>query len=172
MSQAPILIESLKDNNGRRTISQAVFPPGAECPMHYHTEFEETFEVLEGEFTVFIGKTKLTLTTGQSTPKIKTNENHYFKNSSKKNVVVNIISEPGHAGGENATKILSGLERDGKYSLLTKFNGYNTLWIVLFDMTNTLLTATPKVIFNILVLFHGNSKIQRLRQDLLDKYCK
>jgi uncharacterized cupin superfamily protein len=66
--------------------------------MHYHTKSEETFKVIEGEFTVFIGKRKLTFTKGQSTPKIKTNENHYFKNSSQKNVVSNIIFERGHVG--------------------------------------------------------------------------
>src|SRR5450432_677392 len=148
MSNAPILIESLKENNGKRSVSKGIFPPGAECLKHYHTQWEETFEVVEGEFTVHIGKTVYSLTAGQSAPKIKINEIHYFQNLSKQNVIANVISEPGHAGCENATRILSGLESDGKFDLLGKFKGYNSLWIILYDMTNTLLIGLPKRIFS------------------------
>jgi quercetin dioxygenase-like cupin family protein len=171
VSNAPVLIESLKDNNSKRSVSKGVFPPGAECLKHYHTQWEETFEVLEGEFTVYIGKTVHTLTAGQSAPKIKTNEFHHFKNLSKQNVIANIISEPGYAGCENATKIVSGLETDGKFGLLGKFKGYNSLWIILYDMTNTLLTGLPKIIFSLLRLVDGKAAIQKEKQDLLDKYC-
>jgi quercetin dioxygenase-like cupin family protein len=171
MRKTPILIESLKDNNGKRSISKAVFPPGAKCFRHHHTQWEETFEVIEGEFTVYIGKAMHILTAGKSSPKIRTGEAHYFKNLSKQNVIANVISEPGHVGCENATKILSGLEADGRLDLLGKFKGYNSLWIVLYDMTNTLLTGLPKLIFSILRVVHGKDAIQREEQDLLDSYC-
>ena len=118
--------------------------------------------MLEGEFTVWQGNTKLTLTQGQLTPKIRTNEIHYFKNLSQKNVLANIIIEPGHAGCEHVTRILGGLEKDGLLSSLNKFKGYNVLWIVLLDLTNTLPTGIPKVIFKVLRLFCGrkNRKTQ------------
>jgi mannose-6-phosphate isomerase-like protein (cupin superfamily) len=171
MSNAPILIESLNDNGSKRSITQGVFPPGAECYFHYHTQFEETFEVIEGKFTVFIGNTKLTLTKGQSSPQIKKREIHRFKNLSQKNVIANIILEPGHPGCENVNKILSGLEKDGKFSLLSKLKGYNILWIIVYEMTNTLLTGMPKAIFYFLRLIKGEIKIKKLENALLDKYC-
>jgi mannose-6-phosphate isomerase-like protein (cupin superfamily) len=167
---APVLIESLRDNGGTRSVTRGFFPPGAESLLHYHTQFEETFEVVEGEFTVWLGTTKLTLGAGQSSPKIKSNELHRFKNLTQKNVVANVIIGPGHVGCENATLILAGLEKDGKIDMLYKFKGYNSLWIVLQEMTNTLPTGKPKVIFSILRFLLGRNKIEEMKQDLANKY--
>lgn len=110
-SLAPILIESLRDNNGRRSVTRLYLHPGRNLILHYHTEFEETFEVLEGEFTVWHAKTN-NINAGQSSRKIKLKETHRFKNQSQQIVIANVIVEPGHAGCEDVNKILAGLEKE------------------------------------------------------------
>jgi quercetin dioxygenase-like cupin family protein len=45
--------ESCTTNGGVRTVINGIFIPGAMAPMHYHTEFDESFEILEGELAVW-----------------------------------------------------------------------------------------------------------------------
>jgi mannose-6-phosphate isomerase-like protein (cupin superfamily) len=172
MSYGPTLIESLTTNNGKRTITRAVFPPGAKALLHYHTQFRETFKVHEGELTIFHGSTKQTLKTGQSSDTIKTYEVHCFKNLSHQNIVADIILEPGHLGCEMTNMILAGLEREGKLGLLSKFGGYNAEWIVLYDITNTVPVGIPRIIFSVLKFLYGNIKIEKIKQSFIEKYCR
>lgn len=172
MSLAPVTVESLKNNNGKRSVTLAIFPPGAECLWHEHAQYEETFEIKEGEFTVWHGTTKEVIKAGQSSGKIKLREPHRFKNESQQNVVAHIIVEPGHKGCEDVNSILAGLEKAGEFNNLNKFKGYNSLWIILYDMTNTLLTGMPRVIFTFLNFILGKNKLENVRRELLDKYLK
>jgi hypothetical protein len=98
--------------------------------------------------------------------------NYYEKNTFENNLISSgDILFTGHPGCENVNKILSGLEKDGKFSLLRKLKGYNILWIIVYEMTNTLLTGMPKAIFYFLRLIKGEIKIKKLENALLDKYC-
>ncbi|QLE56380.1 cupin domain-containing protein [Nostoc sp. TCL26-01] len=45
---------------------EGYFPPGSQTPPHRHTRYSEQLYVLEGEFTVWIGKNKVVLKTGES----------------------------------------------------------------------------------------------------------
>lgn len=172
MSDGPTLIESLTTNNGKRSVTRATFPPGAKALLHYHTQFRETFKVHKGELTILHGAIKQTLQAGQSSNTINTHEIHCFKNLSHQNVVADIILEPGHLGCEMTNMILAGLEREGKLGLLSKFGGYNVLWIVLYDITNTVPIGMPKIIFSVLKFLNGNIKIEKIRQSLIEKYCR
>ena len=42
------------------------FPPGTQTPPHRHTRYFEQLYVLEGEFTVWVGKNKVVLGAGES----------------------------------------------------------------------------------------------------------
>lgn len=52
------------DTDGSYGLVEIVVPPGHGSPWHVHTEEDEWFYVLEGNFTFYVGDTRLDLTTG------------------------------------------------------------------------------------------------------------
>ena len=53
-----------EDTNGAYGLIEVVVPAGVGSPWHVHPEEDEWFYVLEGELTVWIADTKLSLTPG------------------------------------------------------------------------------------------------------------
>ena len=51
---------------GKYDLVEGYFPPGTQTPPHRHTRYSEQLYVLEGEFTVWIGKNKVVLGAGES----------------------------------------------------------------------------------------------------------
>jgi len=73
------------------------FPPNMETPLHLHTKYAEHIYVLEGEFTVYLGKEKITLTPGEHFL-ISPNTPHVVAASSKQiNRALTIASPSGFA---------------------------------------------------------------------------
>jgi quercetin dioxygenase-like cupin family protein len=62
------MLETIKisaaDTNGEFGLLEIVVPKGAGSPWHVHPEEDEWFYVLDGEFTVYVGDTRLSLTPG------------------------------------------------------------------------------------------------------------
>ena len=52
--------------DGKYDLIEGYFPPGTQTPPHRHTRYSEQLYVLEGEFTVWVGKNKVVLGTGES----------------------------------------------------------------------------------------------------------
>ena len=52
------------DTNGSFGLLEIVVPPGHGSPWHVHPEEDEWFYVLDGNFTFYVGDTRLDLTTG------------------------------------------------------------------------------------------------------------
>jgi quercetin dioxygenase-like cupin family protein len=52
--------------DGKYDLVEGYFPPGSQTPPHRHTRYSEQLYVLEGEFTVWIGKNKVVLKVGES----------------------------------------------------------------------------------------------------------
>ena len=52
------------DTAGQLGLIEVVVPAGSGSPWHVHPEEDEWFYVLEGEFTVYVGDERLTLTPG------------------------------------------------------------------------------------------------------------
>jgi quercetin dioxygenase-like cupin family protein len=52
------------DANGSFGLLEIVVPPGLGSPWHVHPEEDEWFYVLDGNLTVYVGDTRLDLTTG------------------------------------------------------------------------------------------------------------
>jgi quercetin dioxygenase-like cupin family protein len=97
------------------TILEMDVAPKTGNPKHYHTLFEETFEVLEGE--LFIGKDKMTTTLkpGDSIT-VPIGSVHLFKNKTGLNCRVRISINPGNTDLEDAFSIYYGLKKDGLIS--------------------------------------------------------
>jgi quercetin dioxygenase-like cupin family protein len=51
---------------GQYDLIEGYIPPGTQTPLHRHTRYSEQLYVLEGEFTVWVGKNKVVLTVGES----------------------------------------------------------------------------------------------------------
>jgi quercetin dioxygenase-like cupin family protein len=51
---------------GQYDLLEGYFPPGKQTPLHRHMRYSEQLYVLEGEFTVWAGETKIVLNTGES----------------------------------------------------------------------------------------------------------
>jgi quercetin dioxygenase-like cupin family protein len=60
------IIADRTTTGGQYDLIEGYFPPGAQTPLHRHTRYSEQLYVLEGEFTVWAGKQKLVLSTGES----------------------------------------------------------------------------------------------------------
>jgi len=84
-------------------------------PKHYHTLFEETFEVIEGE--LFIGMDKMTtiLRPGQSIT-VPIGSVHFFKNKTNTNCRIKITLNTGNTDFEDAMNIYYGLKKEGQVS--------------------------------------------------------
>lgn len=51
---------------GKYDLIEGYFPPGTQTPPHRHTRYSEQLYVLEGEFTVWVGKDKAVFGAGES----------------------------------------------------------------------------------------------------------
>lgn len=51
---------------GHYDLIEGYFPPGSQTPLHRHTRYWEHLYVIEGEFTVWAGRNKLVLSTGEN----------------------------------------------------------------------------------------------------------
>lgn len=52
--------------DGKYDLVEGYFPPGTQTPPHRHTRYSEQLYVLEGEYTVWVGKNKVVLGAGES----------------------------------------------------------------------------------------------------------
>ncbi len=79
--------------NQRYTVMEATLPPGAGPPPHLHHNEDESFLVLHGEVTFFVGDTTKLLKKGESlfAPK---GIRHYFKNTGAEEAVLLEIAIP------------------------------------------------------------------------------
>lgn len=81
-------------------------------PKHFHTLFEETFEVIEGELFIGMDKITTTLSPGQSIT-VSIGSVHFFKNKTEQNCRIRITLKPGNTDFEDAINIYYGLKKDG-----------------------------------------------------------
>jgi mannose-6-phosphate isomerase-like protein (cupin superfamily) len=172
MEHTPALIESLRDNGGTRSVTRATLPPGAKALRHYHSDFQETFLIQAGHLTIFHNGKNQILGDKVKSYTVPFGEIHTYYNRSTEDVVVDFILEPGHAGCEMTNDIFTGLVADNRVSELTSWGGYNLLWTVLYELTNTIPTGIPGNIYSFLRLFYGKRKMAKVKEELIVRYCK
>jgi quercetin dioxygenase-like cupin family protein len=169
MSNLPTIVESMASNHGARSITRVTFPAGATAIKHYHTEYRETFKVHQGELAVIKDGKKYLVKSGLS-PIIEMNEIHTYKNSTKENVVVDIILEPGHSGCELANMIITGIAEENKLVEISVLKAY-IFWIAFYEITNTIPVGVPGFLYGLLKLLYGPKKIEAYKRNLIDKYA-
>ena len=163
--------ESCTENGGARSVIHGIFIPGAMAPMHYHTEFNESFEVLEGELAVWNGGQKTLLKVGDKTT-VKMKVHHRFKNESDKTVKVLITTEPGYEPFEQNIKVMMGLQKDGLIEQLSKMTPKMIpLGMILTELSNTKLVGVTGVMFKVISRLYSKKKITVRKRKLIEKYC-
>jgi quercetin dioxygenase-like cupin family protein len=166
----PEVIESVKDNDGKHTIIRTTLEAGATVPPHYHTLFDETFEVIEGgEINVWNGDTERTLKVRQSGT-IKKNTVHHYQVGAN-GTVVKITLEPGNLNFENAMRIITGTQADNAYSQLSTVDKDNlTFMAVIADLTNSNYVGETGAVLENLLQSDGK-QVEQVKNDLVTKYC-
>ena len=166
------VIESLKDNGGKRTVILGTVAAKGAAPPHYHEDYEETLEVVEGALSVWAGKSKIVLNPGQSIT-AKRRQVHYFKNETDQPVVMKVIIEPGNDGWEKNVAVSQGLSKDGFAEKLSKFSFANVpYYTFMMHYTNTVPVGGAKVMFSFLQFLHGRKKLKKYEEELISKYCQ
>ena len=163
--------ESCTTNGGARSVIHGIFTPGAMAPTHYHTEFNESFEVLEGELAVWNTGKKTVLKPGDKTT-INKMSLHRFKNESDKAVIVHVTIEPGYLTFEHNINILRGLQEEGILEQVSKMTPKMVpVGMIMTELSNTKLVGITGVMFKVISLFYNKKRIAKRKKELLKKYC-
>lgn len=164
----PYLIESGESNGGRRTVLRAWFHAGASVQPHFHTEFEETFRITEGEMLIEVDGNQQVLKAGDSI-KIPPRAVHSFSMLSLS--VAEIILKPAHPGFEQAMAVLAGTQKDDTFQtgLLEDMNLVQMA--IIADLTNTTYVGETG---QLLLDFYNKTgeMISGIKTQWIEKYCK
>ena len=117
--------ELCEETSGTRTVAEITLKSSGRIPLHYHNEFSEYYEVLEGELKMQVGKEIKTLHKGDYLL-IPIKTVHRYFNESGKEVKFKVVIQPGNIGYQLLVSVLNGLARDGR----VKKNGLPGNWLV------------------------------------------
>lgn len=106
-------LKTAADTNGAYTLVEVELAIGGGVGLHYHKTYAETFNCVEGEVQVKLGKKLYILKTGD-TATAAPNVNHFFRNRSGKPCKFRVELRPASRGFEQSLQIGYGLARDGK----------------------------------------------------------
>ncbi len=138
-------------------------------PKHYHINFTEEFEVLEGEMMVRVGKEKKTLKSGEKAL-IPINMIHAFRNYTDQHVKFTVTLRPGSVGFERSIRTLFGLARDGK----CKKNGLPKSFVhlaLLAKWGEGMVPWPMSILVKLLNKKADRAEVNGKSQELIDKYC-
>ncbi len=117
--------ELCEETSGTRTVAEVTLKSGGKIPLHYHNEFSEYYEVLEGEVKMQVGKQIKTLYKGDYLL-IPVKAVHRYFNESGSEVRFKVVIQPGNIGYQLLVSVLNGLARDGR----VKKNGLPANWLI------------------------------------------
>ena len=90
--------ELCEETSGTRTVfAEVTLKSGGNIPLHYHFEFSEYYEVLEGELKMQVGKEIKKLHKGEYLLMPVKTAHRYF-NESGKEVKFKVVIQPGNVG--------------------------------------------------------------------------
>lgn len=142
--------------------------PNSGNPKHYHNLFNETFEIIEGELYVGMGKERTTLKAGEIVT-VPMGVVHFFKNKNSRVCKIRVTLQPGNRDFEDAMLIYYGLQKDGLLSKSGAPKSFSDLAIFL-KLNNSKMKGIGKIaelLFNSI----ANRAISNGRLKILkDKY--
>lgn len=162
-------LKTADETGGAYTLIQVELSPGGGNSAHTHSEFTETFKMIQGPLTLQCNNLEKTLQEGESftVPKKAV---HLFKNPTDKKVIFQVELRPGYAGFEKAIKIAYGLATDG----LTNKKGIPTNLshlAVLSSFSGTNPAGFMSVIVPLMKWFAKRARKKGIEQKLINTYC-
>jgi quercetin dioxygenase-like cupin family protein len=106
-------IKTHADTNGESTVVEVELADKGGVGLHYHKTYSESFECMDGEVQIVLGKTVHALKAGEKAT-AEPNINHLFRNRSGKTAKFRVELKPASKGFEMALQIGYGLARDGQ----------------------------------------------------------
>lgn len=158
------------ETNGQSTLVEVELAPGGGVGMHFHKTYSETFEVLEGELKVQLGKSVHTLKKGNIAT-AHPNIDHRFFSESDQVCKFRVELNPASKGFEQSLQIGYGLACDGE----TRSNGFpkNPLALAwLFEISESNLRGWRSIFEFILRAQAKRARAKGLDQELIKKYVK
>jgi len=117
--------ELCEETSGTRTVAEVTLKSGGNIPLHYHNEFSEYYEVLEGELKMQVGNEIKTLHKGEYLL-IPVKMVHKYFNESDRDVKFKVVIQPGNIGYQLLVSVLNGLARDKRVNK----QGLPTNWLI------------------------------------------
>ncbi|MFC6960735.1 cupin domain-containing protein [Halocatena marina] len=138
-----------EETDGAYTRGLGIFPPGADGPAeHVHPNYDETFEVVEGEFVIQLPGESRTLTAGESVT-VETGTPHAFRNESESYASCIIEARPAGRLGD-VIALLFGLAHDGKLTESGRPSFLQAMVMADEMGDDTVFTSPPPVVQNVL----------------------
>lgn len=106
-------IEICEETGGTRTVAEVTLRPFDGIPLHYHNEFSEYYEVIEGELHMQIDREIKVLRKGDYVL-VPLKVTHRYFNTTSEPVKFKVVIQPGNIGYQLLVSVLNGLARDGK----------------------------------------------------------
>jgi len=162
-------IHTSKETGGRSTQVEVWLAPGGGNGHHYHTAFSETFEPLEGELTIGLGKTIQRFQPGD-TITAEPMESHFFANKTTKPIRFMVTLTPGNTGFEEGLRIAYGLARDGETTKKGIPKKLSHLAILLLH-TNTNIYGIYTLLVPFFKWVYKRAVRKGVLKDLQKRYC-
>jgi len=165
-----VFLKTSADTNGASTLVEVELADGGGVGLHYHKTYSESFECLEGEMQIALGKKIHILKPGQSAT-AERNVNHLFRNRSGKPCKFRVELRPASRGFEQSLQIGYGLARDGK----CEKNGFPKDKLALawlFDISESNLPGWRSIFEGILRAQAKKARKKGIDKKLIDEYVK
>lgn len=165
-----IFLKTYADTNGGSTLVEVELADGGGVGLHYHKTYSESFECIEGEVQVQLGKTIHKLQPGRSAT-ADPNVNHLFRNRSGKPCKFRVELKPASRGFEQSLQIAYGLANDG----LCKPNGFPKDKLALawlFDISESNLPGWMSLFEFILRRQAKKARKKGIDKQLIEKYVR
>lgn len=104
---------SASETNGAYTYVEVDLPPGEGTPLHYHLNFDECFEAVEGTLGIQLGKKKIMVQPGDRPAEAPRGSVHRFFNPGKEMIKFRAVISPARQF-ETLMRIGYGLADDGQ----------------------------------------------------------
>jgi quercetin dioxygenase-like cupin family protein len=163
-------LQTSAQTNGERTLIEIELAPGGGNLPHYHRAFAESFEVLEGELQLQLGKQKHFLKPRESAT-APAGTLHCFSNPTTQQTRLLVELRPGHAGLEQALQIGYGLAADGKTNQASlPTNLYHLA--VLFALGESIVPGVFALLTPVFRFLAARARKQGIEQELISTYCQ
>lgn len=164
-------LETSQNTNGDYEYIEVFLPPSGEGPpLHMHQNFEEKFEVIEGELQVQNGNGSKILAVGEELVIPKGTPHRFLNASSQKPVTFRVRITPAHQF-EESMRILYGLMEDGK----TDEKGFPNDRIhiaLILDMQDSQVVELPFILKLLMKRLVKKGKKKGIDQELINKYAR